>query len=100
MGTRKRPGLDPGLPVVIAKAKSLSSLVSVTHFTDGRTEAQRGKATFPGSHSKSLIKPAHLLNQNSYLPVQTSPSCSKMPTTPLPDEPSREKEGEIYSQVI
>ena len=96
MGTQERPGLYLGLPVVIAKAKSLSSLVSVTHFTDGKTEAQSGKATFPGSHSKSLIEPAHLLNQNSYLPAQTSSPCSKVPTTPFPDEPSREKEGEIY----
>lgn len=54
----------------------------------------------PGSHSNLLIEPAHLLNQTSCLPAQTSPLCSKMPTTPLPDEPSQEKEGERHSQVI
>ena len=100
MGTQERTGLDLGLPVVIAEAKSLFSLFSITHFTDGRTEAQSSKATLPGSHSNLVIEPAHLLSQTSCLPAQTSPLCSKMPTTPLPDEPSQEKEGERHSQVI
>ena len=71
MGTQERPGLYLGLPVVIAKAKSLSSPVSVTHFTDGKTEAHRGHCPAQDHRACFLQTTTLLCERNKSILTQT-----------------------------